>query len=88
MVKMQRTFQNHQSNAGCSKFFNLKPNAGSENKLQYQQAKIEKIFWRQETAQRTQKELAVVKKRQNKKVYGKCIAEYSFFKMRNLPSAL
>jgi len=23
----------------------LKPNAGSENKLQYQQAKIEKIFW-------------------------------------------
>ena len=76
---MQRTFKNHQSNDGCSKFFNLKPNAGSENKLQYQHAKIGKIFWKQVTAARTSKDLAVVKK-QNKKVYGKCIAKYIFSK--------
>ena len=58
MVKMQRTFQNHQSNDGCSNFFNLKPNAGHENTIQYQHAKIEKIFWSQVTALRTHKELA------------------------------
>jgi hypothetical protein len=57
----------------------LKPNAGSENKLQYQQAKIEKTFWRQETAQRTQRSSQLLKE-ETKKVYDKCSAEYSFFK--------
>ena len=88
MVKMPRTFQNHQSNVGCSKFFNLKPNAGNKNKIQYQHAKIEKIFWFQSYSIANTQRARSFKKKQNKKGYGKCIAEYSFFKMRNLPSAL
>ena len=45
MVNMPRAFQNHQSIAGCSKFFNLKPNAGTKNILQFQHAKIGKRFF-------------------------------------------
>ena len=45
MVNMPRAFQNHQSIAGCSKIFNLKPNAGTKNILQFQHAKIGKRFF-------------------------------------------
>ena len=89
MVKMQRTVQNHQSNVGCSKFFNLNPNAGHENTLQYQHAKIEKIFWFQETnSTANTRRLAAIKRRKNKKVYKKMQARVFLFSMRNLPSAL
>ena len=71
MVKMPRTFQNHQSNAGCSNFFNLKPNAGTKTNFSTSTQKSKRFFGSQVTASRTQKELAVVKKKQNKKVYGK-----------------
>ena len=58
------------------------------NELQYQQAKIEKIFWFHSYSIANTQGARSLKKKQNKEVYGKCIAEYSFFKMRNLPSAL
>ena len=80
MVKMPRTFQNHQSIAGSGKFFNLKPNAGTKTNFSTSTQKSKRFFGSQVTASRTQKELAVVKKKQNKKVYGKCIAKYIFSK--------
>jgi len=87
MVNMPRAFQNHQSIAGCSNFFNLKPNAGTKNILQFQHAKIRKGFFGssanianikgarscEETKQKGIREM-------HRKVY--------LFKMRNLPSAL
>jgi len=88
MVNMPRAFQNHQSIAGCSNFFNLKPNAGTKNILQFQHAKIGRDFLVQVPTSQTSKELAVGKKNKNRKVYGKCNRKVYLFKMRNLPSAL
>ena len=90
MVKMPRTFQNHQSNAGCSNFFNLKPNAGTNEQkiLQYQQAKIEKIFGCQAYSTANTSRLAALNRSKNKKGVQKCNQSIPFLKMRNLPSAL
>ena len=67
MVKMQRTFQNHQSNVGCSNFFNLKPNAGTKTNFSTSTQKSKRFFGSQVTASRTQKELAVVKEETKQK---------------------
>ena len=44
MVNMPRAFQNHQSIAGCSKFFNLKPNAGTKTNFSTSTQKSERFF--------------------------------------------
>ena len=46
MVKMPRTFQNHQSIAGSSKFFNLNPNAGTKTNFSTSTQKSERFLAR------------------------------------------
>ena len=80
MVKMPRTFQNHQSIAGCSKFFNLKPNAGTKTNFSTSTQKSKRFFGVKKQHSEHKGARSFQKKKQNKKVYDKCIAEYSFFK--------
>ena len=80
MVKMPRTFQNHQSNAGCSNFFNLKPNAGTKTNFSTSRQKSRRFFGCQTHSTANTSRLAALKRRKNKKGIQKCNESIPFLK--------
>ena len=87
MVKMPRTFQNHQSNAGCSNFFNLKPNAGTKTFVSSSTQKSGKDFLESSANIANTKGDRSWEEQKQKGIWEMHRKVY-LFKMRNLPSAL